>query len=97
MEHGVTTSKIPFLSLLPRECMSRYFLKTVFMFARSIPVQTKKHFKNLQFIAVTYDMEALNCAFDGVKTTVYNCCILLRLTSGFVNPRTVMFTEAKPR
>ena len=30
-------------------------------------------------------------------TTIYNWCILLRLTSGLVNPRTVMFTEAKPR
>ena len=29
--------------------------------------------------------------------TLYNRCILLRLTSGFVNPRTVMFIEAKPR
>ena len=30
-----------------------------------------------------------------VKATIYNWCILLRLTSGFVNPRTVMFTEVK--
>ena len=27
IEHGVTTSKIPFLSLLPRECMSRCFFR----------------------------------------------------------------------
>ena len=27
IEQDVTTSKIPFLSLLPQECMSRYFLK----------------------------------------------------------------------
>ena len=31
--------------------MSRYFLKTFFMYARPIPVQTKVHFKNLQFLA----------------------------------------------
>ena len=29
--------------------------------------------------------------------TLYNLCILLRLTSGFVNPRIAIFTEAKPR
>ena len=60
-------SKIPFLSLLPRECMSRYFLKTFFMYARPISVQTKAHFKILQFLAVTYDMGVLSCAFDVVK------------------------------
>ena len=51
-----TTSKTPYLSLLPRECMSRIFLKTCFMYPMPIPVQTKLHFKNLQFLAVTYDM-----------------------------------------
>ena len=40
------------------------FLKTFFMFARPIPVQTKVHFKNLRFLAVTYDMEVLIRAFD---------------------------------
>ena len=46
--------------------MSRYFLKTLFMYARPIPVQTKVHFKTLQFLAVTYDMGVLICAFDVV-------------------------------
>ena len=50
--------------------MSRYFLKTFFMYARPIQVQTKVHFKNLQFLAVTYDMGVLSCAFDFVKTVV---------------------------
>ena len=40
------------------------FLKTSFMYTRPIPVQTKVHFKNLQFLAVKYDMEVLICAFD---------------------------------
>ena len=31
IENEVTRSKIPFLSLLPRECMSRYFLKTFYI------------------------------------------------------------------
>ena len=31
------------------------------------PLQTKVHFKNLQFLAVTYDMGVLSCAFDVVK------------------------------
>ena len=44
--------KKPFLSLLPRECMSRYFLKTFCMYARPKPVQTKVYFKNLYFLAV---------------------------------------------
>ena len=34
------------------------------MYARPIPVQTKVHFKILQFLAVTYDMGVLSCAFD---------------------------------
>ena len=38
-------------------------MKTFFMYARPIPVQTKVHFKHLQFLAVTYDMEVLNLCF----------------------------------
>ena len=45
-EHDVTTSKTPFLSFLPRECMSKFFLKFFFMYAMPIPVQTKVYFKN---------------------------------------------------
>ena len=30
IEHDVTTSKLPFLSLLPRECMSIYFFENFF-------------------------------------------------------------------
>ena len=40
------------------------------MFARPTPIQTKVHFKNLQFIAVTYDMGILNCDFDVILSTV---------------------------
>ena len=50
--------------------MSRYFLKTFFVYTRPIPLQTKVHFKNLQFLAVTYDMGDLSCAFDVVKSVV---------------------------
>ena len=64
MEHDVTMSKTPYLSLLPREYMFRYSLKTFFMYAMPIPVQTKVHFKNLQFLAETYDMGFLIFAFD---------------------------------
>ena len=42
------------------------FLKTFYMYAMQIPVQTKVHFKNLQFLTVTYDMGVLSCAFDVV-------------------------------
>ena len=38
------------------------------MYARQLPIQTKVHFKNLQFLPVTYDMGVLSCAFDVVKT-----------------------------
>ena len=50
--------------------MSRYFLKTFFMYARPITVQTKVHFKKLQFLAVTCDMGVLSCNVDVVKTVV---------------------------
>ena len=63
-------SKILFLYFLPRECMSRYFLRTFFMYARPIPEQTKVHLKSLKFHAVTYAMGVLSCAFDVVKTEV---------------------------
>ena len=66
-EHDVTTSKTPFLSLLPREVCLEFFLKTLIMYAMPIPVQTKVHFKNFQFLAVTYDMGFfLSFAFDVV-------------------------------
>ena len=44
--------------------MSRYFFENFFHVCEAIPVQTKVHFKKLQFLAVTYDMEVLICAFD---------------------------------
>ena len=46
--------------------MSRYFFENFFMYARPKSVQTKVHFKNLQFLAVTYDMGGLSFAFDVV-------------------------------
>ena len=51
-------------------CLDK-ILKTFVMYTRPIPVQTKVHFKNLQFLAVTYDMEVLICVFDVIKTEVY--------------------------
>ena len=59
-------SKITFLSLLPREYRSRYFFENFFVYAMPIPVQTKVHFKNLQYLAVTYDMGFLSFAIDVV-------------------------------
>ena len=54
------------------------------MYARPIPVQTKVHFKNLQFLAVTYDMGVLSCAFDVVKPVVcfhlFNQCQGIEMT-----------------
>ena len=41
IEHDVTTSKIPVLSLFPREWRSRYFFENFSTYARPIPVQTK--------------------------------------------------------
>ena len=41
------------------------------MYAMPIPVQTKVHFKNLQFLAVMYDMGFLSFAFDVVFTEVF--------------------------
>ena len=34
------TSKRPFLSFVPWECMSRFFCQLFFMYARPLPVQT---------------------------------------------------------
>ena len=44
--------------------MSRYFLKTIFIYARSLPVQIKVHFKILKFLAVAYAMVFLSFAFN---------------------------------
>ena len=46
--------------------MSRYFFENFFMYAMPIPIKTKVHFKNLQLLAVTYDMGVLSFAFDVV-------------------------------
>ena len=63
-------SKIPFYHFcLVSVCLDIH-LKIFFMYARPIPVQTKVHFKNVQFLAVTYDMGVLSCALDVVKTVV---------------------------
>ena len=50
-------------------CLDIFF--NFFMHARPIPGQTKVHFKKMQFLAVTYDMGVLSCAFDVVKTAVW--------------------------
>ena len=47
------------------------FLKTLFMYARPIPVQKNVHFKNLQILAVTYDTGVIICAFEVVLTAVF--------------------------
>ena len=51
--------------------MSRYFFDFFFMYAMLKPVQTKVQFKNLQFLAVTYDMGFLSFAFYVVETAVF--------------------------
>ena len=50
-------------------CLAIFF-ENFFMYARPIPVQTKVHFKHLKFLAVTYDMGVLSCAFDVVLKAV---------------------------
>ena len=70
IEYDVTTSKIPILSLLPRECMSRSFFENFFRAYKANISTDKMHFKDLQFLAVTYDIGVLSCAFDVAKTVV---------------------------
>ena len=60
--------------------MSRYFLKTSFMYARPIPVQTKVRFKSLQFLAVTYDMGVLICAFDVILEVSFSFVLETEMT-----------------
>ena len=56
---NVTRSKIPFLSLLPREHMPRDFFETFFHVCNA-NTSTKLHFKIMQFLTVTYDMGVLS-------------------------------------
>ena len=60
------TSKIPFLSLLPGECMSRYFFENFLHVCKANTSTAKVHFKNLQFTTGMFDMGVLNFAFDVV-------------------------------
>ena len=47
-----------------------------FMYARQIPVQTEVHFKNLQFLAVTYDMGVSSFAFERCQNgSVFFLCL----------------------
>ena len=57
--------KMPFITFAP-EVYVLIFLKTFFMYAWPLPVQTELHFfkKKMQFLAVAYDMGILSCAFD---------------------------------
>ena len=55
---------------LGSECLD-IFLKTFFMYARPIPLQTRVHFKELHFLAVTYYMGVLGFAFDVVSTAEF--------------------------
>ena len=64
IEHDAAMSIILFYHF----CLGSVFrdIFFFFMYARPIPMQTKVHLKNLQFLAVTYDMVVLSCAFDVV-------------------------------
>ena len=42
------------------------------MYARLMLIQTKVHFKNLQFLAVTYDMEVLKGTYQGFSFFIAN-------------------------
>ena len=44
-------------------CTTTELKKTFFMYARPLPVQTKVHFKYLQFLVVAYDMVFLKMCF----------------------------------
>ena len=70
IEHDVTTSKYRFYHFCLLIVCLDVSLKIFFMYARPIPLQTKVHFKKLQFLAMTYDMGVLCFAFDVVKTVV---------------------------
>ena len=48
--------------------MSRYFFENVFHVCEANTSTAKVHFKNLQFLAVAYDMGVLSFAFEVVKT-----------------------------
>ena len=52
------------------------------MYARPKPIQTKVHFKNLQFLAVTYNMGVLSFAFNIVKMAVFFCLFKQFLETG---------------
>ena len=55
-----------FYHFCPGNVCLKTFLNTFFMYTIPIPVQTKVQFKNIQFLAVTYDMGFLSFAFDVV-------------------------------
>ena len=46
--------------------MSRYFFKNFFHVCNANTCTDKVHFKNLQFLVVTYDMGFFSFAFDAV-------------------------------
>ena len=60
------------------------------MYARPIPVQTKVHFKNLQGLAVTYDM---GFSFDVVKRGVFFPLFKLFLGSEMTCSQTIIVRE----
>ena len=63
IEHDVTTSKIPFLSLLPRELLSRYFFK-VFYVCYANASTDKSAFSKIAISCC--DVGFLSCDFDVV-------------------------------
>ena len=63
VEHDVTTSNIPFLSLLSQEYMNSYFLKIIFIYVRPIQVQIKT-FQLFCIFIVAYNIGCLRRALD---------------------------------
>ena len=54
--------KYRFLSLLPQECISRFFFEMFYYICKATTSTDNSAFKNVQFLAVAYDMVFSNCA-----------------------------------
>ena len=70
VEFDVTTSKIPFLSLLFRKCIAKSNFRKIYMSIRPISEQTKVQLEILQLFVVTFDMSCLRRTIHLVQTEV---------------------------
>ena len=67
MKYDVKTLEMPFLLIMPLNCMSKWCLQNVFIFIRPIIEQTKVHSKILELFDISWYETLTSCCTSALN------------------------------